>query len=399
MGKSFLTTVALLVTIGSALVVSFNMLVDPFSLFGSPHIAGFNANKMNFVEHLRITNAYAVQRIHPDALIIGTSRAARGLSPMHPVWQDFTCYNIALPGISTYEILRYLQHAIAIHPLKRVLVGLDFRSFQPGDTPDADMEQRLNVTADGEPNRKLFTALLHDLVASVFSYDALLDSLQTVRFQTWQNITLTERGQWKNLSDQYNHAKGFRAYTENTFNRYAEYAQYPFDADEAMAPFRKILELAHQHRIDLRLVILPSHAWHWETMRIAGMEPRFEAIMATMVQINQSLANKWSRPKFPLWDFSGYNSYSSESVPSRPGQLMKWFWDPVHFKPFLGDLILSKVFGLETDTAANFGVRLDALGLETRLAHWHQAEETYKATHQQDIEEIKSIGLRIGAIN
>lgn len=394
MVKVFLKSFALLVLLGMAAVAALNWWVDPYSLFGSARIAGFNANKMEFVEHLHLTNAYAVKRVEPDALVIGTSRVGRGMSPMHPAWQGLTCYNLAMPGINIYEILRYLQHAEAIRPLKRVVVSLDFRSFQPDDKSDAEMERRLVVTPEGEANFNLFSALLPDLAASLLSSDALLDSLRTVRFQAWQNMTLTDRGQWLNLSDRYNHAKGFRVYSANTFRRYSGYARLPFKVDRAMLPFRDILELAHRRDIDLRLVILPSHAWHWESMRVAGLQPRFEEIKTALVQTNQAVAERVGRSPFPLWDFSGYNRYSNEPVPFRPEQSMHWFWDPVHFKASLGDLVLNRVFGLGEDFASDFGVRLDVGGLHANLAQWRQAEQTYRAAYRRDIEEIESIGRR-----
>jgi hypothetical protein len=398
MAKVFLKSFALLVCLGAAAVAGLNWLVDPFSLFGSPRIAGFNANKMDFVEHLRLTNVYAVRRVEPDALVIGTSRVGRGLSPTHPAWQGLACYNLALPGITAYEMLRYLQHAAAVHPLKRVVVGLDFRSFQPEDGPDAAMERRLMVTPGGEANFNLFSALLPDLAASLLSSDALLESLRTVRFQSWMNMTLSERGQWLNLNDRYDHAKGFRVYSANTFQRYAGYGRSTFDVEQAMRPYREILELAHRRGIDLRLVIMPSHAWHWETLRVAGLEPRFEAIKAALVRTNQAVAEGQGRPPFPLWDFSGYNRYSGEPVPSRAGQSMRWFWDPVHFKTELGDLVLDRVFGLAAGTAeSDFGVRLDATNPQAHLARWRQAEQAYRADHRRDIEEIESIGRRTTA--
>jgi hypothetical protein len=381
-----------MVIIGMAAVAGLNWLVDPYSLFGSPRIAGFNENKMEFVEHLRLTNIYAVRRVEPDALVIGTSRAGRGLSPTHSAWHGMTCYNLALPDINSYEILRYLQHAEAVHHLNRVVVGLDFRSFQPVDGRDAEMEARLAVTPSGEANFNIFTALLPDLAASLLSADALLDSLRTVRYQGWQDMTLTERGQWLKLSDRYDHAKGFRVYTANTLQRYAGYARLPFDVDQAMQPFRAILELAHRQGIDLRLAILPSHAWHWESLRVAGLQPRFEEIKSAWVWTNQVVAEKWGRSPFPLWDFSGYNRYSSEAVPSRNYQPMRWFWDPVHFKMGLGDLVLNRIFGLGVGIAEpDFGVRLDTAGLQAHLVHWRQSQLRYQAAHAQDIMEIESI--------
>jgi len=107
------------------------------------------------------------------------------------------------------------------------------------------------------------------------------------------------------------------------------------------------------------------------------------------------MAEELGRPPFPLWDFSGYNRYSSEPVPSRKYQPMRWWWDPVHFKTGLGDLVLNRVFGLGVGVAdSDLGVRLDTEGLQAQLVHWRQAEQAYRAAHAQDIIEIESIRRR-----
>ena len=383
-----------LVLAGATLVVSFNWLVDPYSLFGTPRIAGFNANKVDFVEHLRLTNVYSVKRIKPDALIIGTSRAGRGLSPLHPGWRDLHCYNLSMPAMYMPEALRYIRYANAVHPLKRVVLGLDFRSFhfQAEGSDDAWLDAHLSVSWDGSPQANLFTALLPDLAASLLSSDALLDSLRTVRFQSWQNMTLTEQGLWLSLTDRYDHAKSFDAYTRNTLHRYAEYASQPFDMQQALAPFREILQLAHRHGIGLYLVISPSHAWHWETLRLAGLLPRFEDIKRELVASNLLVAAEMGRRPFPLWDFSGFHFLASEPVPTASGPAMHWFWDPVHFKLAMGDLVLDRVFDHNPQQLpGDFGLRLDSTDMEHHLAVWREGEEAWRVTHPAEVRQLEFI--------
>src|SRR5574337_1693000 len=104
-----------------AVVIAFDWLVDPFSLFGAPQVRGFNANKPGYVDHLRLTHVYRVERLKPDCILIGTSRTGRGLRPDHASLVAHDCYNLALPAISIYEMRRYLQHAQAVRSLEHVV--------------------------------------------------------------------------------------------------------------------------------------------------------------------------------------------------------------------------------------------------------------------------------------
>ena len=67
-----------------ALIALLNLAVDPYSVFGSPRIPRFNANKPDFVEQLRLTHVYAVARRKPGCILLGTSRTGRGLDPDQP---------------------------------------------------------------------------------------------------------------------------------------------------------------------------------------------------------------------------------------------------------------------------------------------------------------------------
>jgi hypothetical protein len=370
--ERYLRLLAVLVALGALTVAGVNLLVDPFSVFGMPRIRGLNAEKPGFVEHLRLTNTYAPYRLRPTCLIIGTSRAGRGLSPAHPGFRGQRCYNIALPAIDAYEMQRYFQHAHAIAPLRQVVLALDFRVFHGArDESGAFSEARFAVDADGAPNIGRWAAMLSDGAASLLSTDALLASVRTVRTQGWSSIDLAENGQWVSTADRGNYAEAFRAYTANTFARFDEFRRAPFDLERAGAPLRRILALAHRDQVDLRLVISPSHAWHWEAMRMAGLWERFEAIKRFVVTINREEAARAGRAPFPLWDFSGYDGPNAEEVPL-PGHgadRMQWYWEPVHYKTALGDRVLSAVLDHPPQSGvANLGTPLTDGNLEAHLA-------------------------------
>jgi hypothetical protein len=401
MADKFLIRCAVLIIAGLAAIAGVNAIVDPYSLFDSPRLAGFNAIKPDFVEHLRLTNIYVPARVRPTAIIIGTSRAGRGYSPDHPGWKGENCYNMAMPGIDAYETLRYFQHALALHPLKRALVNLDFRVFHAEGSLSPDFkEQRFAVDVENRPQLNWFAARLPDMAASLISSSALLDSLRVIRFQGWSKLTLSEKGQWLSLTDQFKHWQAFQQYTRNTWKRYGEFKARPFDITASLKPIARLLRLAHRQGVELHLVIPPSHAWHWETLRLSGLQPRFEDIKRALVLINQQEAQASGKTPYPLWDFSGYWGVAAEPVSRREDQEMAWFWEPVHFKVALGNRVLDRVLlNKSLDAEGEFGRRIDAANLEAHLADWRERQRRYQESHPEDIREIERIGqwMRAGA--
>ena len=87
----------------------------------------------------------------------------------------------------------------------------------------------------------------------------------------------------------------------------------------------------------------------------------------------------------PLWDFSGYNLYTTERVPAQNDLTseMRWYRDPGHFKKELGDLLLARVLGSEDQKAApsTFGVLLNAANIERGLAHTGAERDRYREEH------------------
>lgn len=375
-----------------ALAVLFNWFVNPFSVFDSPTIPHFNANKPNYVEHLRLTHVYRVSRLKPQCILLGTSRTGRGLSPDHPALADLKCYNLALPAISLYEIRRYLQHAQATQPQKLVILSIDFRTFNTGpDKSGAFSESRLRVNSQGERQFNLFSSRLPDMASSLVSTSALLASLTTIRKQAWGKDTLAADGYWKPLTEGYDHFTAFGAYTQNSARRFDELLINKDIFRRNTDELRQLLREAYDNGIDVRVLIPPSHAWHWQTLWLSGLWPRFEEMKRQLVKVNKEEALRAGRVAYPVWDFSGAYGPALEQSPSTRTQTMHWFWEPVHYKRALGDALLSRIMkATEHDQAktSEFGVLLDSQGLEHHLGNLRALQQAYATSHPDDMARI-----------
>jgi hypothetical protein len=93
--------------------------------------------------------------------------------------------------------------------------------------------------------------------------------------------------------------------------------QYKFTngKESTLNYFRSLLDIVYRDNVDLRILISPSHARLWEAPDSVGLWKKFEQWKREMVQINEQQANKYGKTPFPLWDFSGYNTFTTEEVP------------------------------------------------------------------------------------
>jgi hypothetical protein len=378
----FFASVAVLL----AAVATTNLVVDPYGVFDSPRLKGFNAEKPAFLEQLRLTHAYAVAWRKPRCILLGTSRTGRGLDPSHGTLSGVDCYNMALPSMSLYEMRRYFQHAQAIRPLERVILGLDFRVFgTPVDISGAFTEARLGVDSDGHPQFNLFSATLPDLASVLISLPASQASAKTVRQQGWGKETLGPNGFWLQISERHDTRAAFVAFTRDTLGRYADMRETDAVFADSFQELRKLLRAAYGSNVEVFLLFSPSHAWHWQSLELSGLWPRFETIKRNVVAINAEESTRAGRPEYPVWDFSGAYGPSLEPPPRSDDASMRWYWEPVHYKPELGDLMLNRMLRNSVSPQwPDFGMMLERDNLELHLTRLRDLQQEY-ATENPDV--------------
>jgi hypothetical protein len=143
--------------------------------------------------------------------------------------------------------------------------------------------------------------------------------------------------------------------------------------------FQAIMEFCQSHGIELTVFIPPSHAHLLDRIYDAGLGDAFE-------QWKTELAARVSGPSarsVTVWDFSGYDAYSTEPVPARGDRrtATQWFWEPAHFKRALGERMLARML---TDQPSDFGVRLTPETVAAHLAKLRNDRLAYHCVQQTE---------------
>jgi hypothetical protein len=108
----------------------------------------------------------------------------------------------------------------------------------------------------------------------------------------------------------------------------------------------------------------------------------------------EDVDNKYpENKKFPLWDFSGYNSVTMDEVPpeEEPKGPMDWYYDVAHFKKSLGDMIQDRIFNYN-DTGRvvpeDFGTQINSKNIDLYQRAQRSKRMKYMLAHQKDIKEL-----------
>lgn len=355
--KHFIAPVLLLL-VTLTLIAGVNRFVDPYGFFGSPVIEGFNQYKFRFTGPEPETKLRAFSRQLPPTVILGTSRAAIGISARSPHWHNAHVYNLGYAGAGIRSLGEIADYVFRQPSSEKAVLMLDFFSFNiysEANQSDHFRYQRIQSIIP-ESGVALHDTLL--LPHVLLSTQALKDSLFTIQKQHMTRRYLDPQGNWigpgiGHFRPQASLFKDMEAealdiqYFSAPFRRFA----LGTPGQSTLADFRRIIQSAHQHQIDLSIGLSPRHVRLHTLMHTAGLDALHGQWKTSLAQINEEEAKRFHQQPFPLIDFSGISGYTTEPLPEAGDKTTKlqWFLDPGHYTPELGEIILQQLLANNPD--------------------------------------------------
>jgi hypothetical protein len=360
-------------------VVVFNYFTDPYGITHAARIPGFNQYKADINDRVRLLKKYQPLRGEFNAVIAGNSRVEMGLDPAHRCFgvAGLTPYNAGVPGAGLRRQLEFALNVIHAQPVRRVIIGLDFADFISADP--SPVANRVDLREIDDSDFKFLpsgtespsfpeTAAL-DYYQALFSLDALASSLKTVAMQG-QAAPDRDHAGFNPARDMAEavRVEGPRALFQQKLESLATSYARPrllFAAGESanaqLLDIADFLDLARDMAVQVDLFIGPSHRLYWELLEGEGLLPDYARWRDAVIRIARTRAQSQA---VSLWDFARVSPYIDEPVPPagvRSGPL-QWFWEPVHYRSELGDLVLDTILGDVCRSEATIGEDL----LQTR---------------------------------
>ena len=378
--KSYLLAWLLSAILTVLIVGVFNYIVDPYGFYRIVDKAGFNQQKEGVRSKIRYVKALELPLRKPKTIIIGSSRVHDGINPLHPLLREpayAPVYNLGIDMARIHELKEYLNHALVNAEIKRVIIGLDFFMF--------NASQKVNYNFDSElVGRKINIG--DYLSTSIFSRDAFVDSIRTIKTSHGQ----LERKEF--LSNGFRPGN-FAFYKIKSYEALHYYTNYIFmsslpnqtkyyadvTSDKGVFDdFEDILKISAANSIDVKLYISPAHAnLDGEGILAAGKWKMMENWKRKVVM----LAGRYN---VPIWDFSGYNSITTESVRTP----MICYWDSSHFTEVVSDLILKRIYTEGVNVPVDFGVPLYNENIEDHLATIRNNRQKYAENHNVELSSL-----------
>jgi hypothetical protein len=373
-------------------VAAFNFVVDPYGVFGVVDVRGFNHVKAQASERGVLFKRSALNRVHPNGLILGNSRAEIGFDPESAAWPDWArpVFNLALPGAGISTEAAEFARALERNMPRIAIVGLDFLDFRV----DGGASDGTGVVA----MRAESFRSLRERASVLLTMNALIDSVATVKAQHDPYSTaLTDTG-FNPMLDYVGIARRdgyFAMFRQRDQENAIAYLRGPkrivrpdgrpgvdFDAVD------RITALAREHGIKLRFVLYPYHAHTLILFDLTGLWPAYEdwkRELTRRVDVAQTMLD------VELWDFTGFSPYSDEKVP-KPGTTtqLTWYWEGGHFKKALGDALIARMLDHQGEDEA-WGRRLSMANLSAQIMRQRLARDEYTHTHPDDVADLRNL--------
>ena len=361
-------------------LVLLNYLVDPYYIhqWDSKLMDRLNPAQQKIMPWAK---TYAAYRYQPEVVHLGSSRTEIGLPAESPLFSGKRVFNLALSGASVGDAVNMLHHTSFFHRPETVVWGLDYGWQFREKTGNTDFTGELVAKGPYYPfwrtlvniKRSISMAMTVDTLKILFGYSeqscrSLLASFGHKSSQCLEIIMRNEGGTEKAL--------------EEVLKKKAPLGK----PDDVPATIRlldqAIGEYCRQGTV-FRLYIQPIHALaelsYWSTL-----EDDVDAWKRALVLMTD--AQRQAGCNIELFDFSGFNSITTEDIPQITGKAdMQHYWEQSHYRGEVGLEILEELFATREREKGNpFGVRLRGNTIEEHLRDFHQKRRRYLADHPQE---------------
>lgn len=364
----------------------FNYIVDPYMIYQSERVPGFNDKKPAAANRSTLYKPYNVSSIRPKTIIAGNSRPEMGIDPNSTCWpiESAPVYNFTFPGQGTYGQVRALFHAVADGQVENILLGVDFADFLHQRSRNkkvfwprqrSEFYDRFLVDEEFNENKNYGLRRAKDFTVALFSLDALSDSFSTLMSQHLNSTNRTYSG--------FNPARDYQEIIEyegawvlfeqkknELEKRFSKRGLSLYDHSKwsvELEAVKRLVQLAADKNIPLILFINPYHFTYLEIIRNAGYWHEFENFKKNL----KDLLDQYGNGQVALWDFALYSNYTVSSIPQKKvdSKQFFWFWEPAHYKASLGELILAEIFDLNCvkDKKGPVGVQLNDVNIDAHL--------------------------------
>ncbi|GGW62776.1 hypothetical protein [Alishewanella tabrizica] len=344
--KHYLRFMLVFIVSGLLLLCSASYIIDPYGIFA--HDKDIFPRKVAAADKGRTVKPYQALNSKPFTVLVGNSRVEIGMPPEHAFYQGKPVYNMGLPGAGISMQYGYAMHAINYSDsVKQVIIALDLLDF-------TSRAENIVTTIDNSGWQWRHEALnsesfadkrryLAERISLLFSLSALTDSVKTIVTQQ-NNVNALNRFGFNDGRVYHFHvaSEGFGALYQQKAQEIDQRLgsqQLVFNRDSYhLAELDRFITQLKQQNITVYLLINPYQQPYLDQLTEHKLGQHLYDWKEQIIQLAK-------HHQLPLFDFAISSSLVTDVVApnSKVVEDSPYFWEPAHYRPAFGDLILNSL--------------------------------------------------------
>lgn len=351
--KLYLKLILAFITFGLIVVSTASYWLDPYGIYSSEN--DLFPRKVAAANKGRTVKPYQALNVTPFTVLVGNSRIELGMPKQHSFYQDKPVYNMGLPGAGISMQYDYALHAINNSgTVGQVVIALDFLDFTSRANNITTTANTKNwswrlVNVDRVKSFKDKRKYYAERLSLLFSLSTIIDSIKTVITQH-NNVNALNRFGFNdgNLYHFHVAAESFGALYQQKAAELDERlskqklifdknSYYPYELDS-------FIKLLKQKNINIYLIINPYQQPYLDKISQYQLDEHLK-------EWKQEMALVATRNGLSLFDFAISSNLVTDVVAptSKKAEDSPYFWEPAHYRPAFGELILDTLLTTSCD--------------------------------------------------
>lgn len=328
--KKWLTIFVLALVLCGSAFAGFNVLVDPFGVFGDPL---FDWYAYDMTMNPRVAKIPYLEKHHKDydSYIVGCSKTSSFSVDTLNRYTGDRFYSMTMYGGDMYDNEKTVEYLVKNYHPKNIVVNMGLEETATYDTESDGLKQNLHAKVDGSSQLMFYGKYL--FLNPQYAVDKLNAYKDKGYLPGEHDIFIPEKGVYDkrvrdvaHIGEQENyeaeHPELWELYGNDTHMK---------AMDQCLNSVKRMKELCDREGVNFTVIMSPLY--HKELAAYdKGELTEFWIRLARITD---------------FWDFTGFHSVSHDS---------RYFYDAYHFRNSVGDMALARMFGdNEVYIPENFG--------------------------------------------
>jgi len=326
-----------------AAVTAFNILIDPFGVFGDPL---FDWYAYDMTQNPRVAKLAYLRRHHGeyDSYVVGSSKVSSISCEELNEYLGGRFYNLTWYGGKLGDEIDAVNYLMSNYEVKNLVLMVEPQNTRDYRTGSVDLKERMHCAANGFPAPLFYAS--YALCNPRYALDKLAARVQRRYLISADEVYTPETGSYNKQRRDIEPVAGLAAYLEKDGGNFPEQqpvTETPY-TEQCLEAVRAVRDRCEAEGVRLILMTAPQSRGEF----LSYSPDLIGAFWRGLAEISD------------FWDFSGRTSIGDDP---------RYFYDVNHFRNSVGTMALARIF--ENDSVFvpdDFGVLVTRDNVEERLS-------------------------------